>query len=199
MKLVEIFSQTRKVIGPELFNSLQESYTGDSKNFSDHLKNSIPELEIRFSFIPELAHLEYIFSLKSENTGDAPPVKNSENILTLNKDNQGKKLTLKPSLQLLKCRFPVWEIYKALKKSKSAPSLIEFDLQPKIRSKYFYVIDNLDNGPLVQNVSKKIYMLLEGILLGHSFGKIAEELFSQSGANDLDQSFQKVLSSNWVA
>jgi len=42
-------------------------------------------------------------------------------------------------------------------------------------------------------------MLLEGILLGHSFGKIAEELFSQSGAIELDQSLQKVLSSNWVA
>ncbi len=195
----QVFPQTKKILGNELFESLQTNFKGDNKDFPEYLKNSVPELEIRFSFIPELAQLEYLFSLKNENMDDATPVKNCETILTLYKDQEGKKLTLKPSLQLLKCRFPVWEIYKTLKKSKNVPSLIEFDLQPKIRSKYFYVIDNLENGPLVQNVSKKIYMLLEGILLGHSFGKIAEELFSQSGAIELDQSLQKVLSSNWVA
>lgn len=195
----QVFAQTKKILGNELFESLQTNFSGDNKDFPEYLKNLVPELEIRFSFIPELAQLEYFFSLKDENKGDATPVKNCETILTLYKDEQGKKLTLKPSLHLLKCRFPVWEIYKVLKKSKNVPSLIEFDLQPKIRSKYFYVIENLENGPLVQNVSKKIYMLLEGILLGHSFGKIAEELFSQSGATDLNQSLEKVLSSNWVA
>ena len=199
MKQSEIFPQTQKILGKELFETLQSNFSGDNKDFSQHLKNFLPELEVRYSFIPELAQLEYILSLKKSTNEESLPVKNCENVLTFYRDNQGKKLTLKPSLQLIKCRFPVWEIYKTLKKSKNVPSLIEFDLQPKIKSKYFYVIDNLENGPLVQNVSKKIYMLLEGILLGHSFGKIAEELFSQSGANDLNQSLQKVLSSNWVA
>lgn len=199
MKQTEVFPQTKKVLGNEIFESVQKNFVGTAKDFPQHLKNFLPDLETRFSFIPELAQLEYLLSLKSETSSDSQPAKPCENVLTFYKDNQGKRLSLKPSLQLLKCRFPVWEIYKVLKKSKNVPNLIEFDLQPKIKSKHYYVIDNLENGPLVQNVSRKIYMLLEGILLGHSFGKIAEELFSQSGAIELNQSLQKVLSSNWVA
>lgn len=199
MKQTEIFSQTKKVLGKEIFDSVQKTFSGTPKDFPDYLKNFLPEMEKRFSFIPELAQLEYLLSIKNEKKGDVEPVKNCENVLTFYRDNQGKRLNLKPSLNLLKCRFPVWEIYNVLKNSKGLPTLIEFDLQPKIKSKHYYVIDNLENGPLVQNVSKKIYMLLEGILLGHSFGKIADELFSQSGAIELNQSLEKVFSNNWVA
>jgi hypothetical protein len=199
VKQSEIFFQTKKVIGEELFHSLKKGFIGTPKDFPEHLKLFLPDLENRYSFVPELAQMEYILSLKNVPTDENSPVKNCENVFLMYKDNQGKKLSLNPNLKLLKCRYPVWEIYQVLKNSKGIPNLIEFDLQPKIKNKYCYVIDNLKNGPFVHNVSPKVYTLLEGILLGHSFGKIAEELFSQLGANEFKNTLQKILSNNWVA
>ena len=199
MKQNETFAQTKKVLGSDLFETLQKSFSGKPEDFSVHLRQNLQESENRFAIVPDLCQLEYYLSLKKVVDKNTSTVKNCENVLTFYRDNQGKKLTLSPSIELLKCRFPAWEVYQVLKKSKNVPSLIEFDLQPRIRNKYYYVIDYLENGPQVQNVSRKIYMLLEGILLGHSFGKIAEELFSQSGATELNQTLQKVFSNNWVA
>ncbi len=197
MTLTQTFPQTKKFLGKELFDSLEKSFSGEAKDFPNHLKQFLPDLETRYSFVPELAQLEHALSLESVKVEG--PVKNCENILLMYKDNQGKTLSLNPNLVLLKCRFPVWEIFQKLNKSKGIPDLVDFDLQPKIKNKYYYVVDNLKEGPLVHNVSQKVYMLLEGILLGYPFGKIAEELFSQLGANELHNTLQKVLANNWVA
>lgn len=194
--MINIFPQTQKLLGNDLFDSLSKAFSAHPKDFPQSLKIT-PLVKSTYSFIPELAELEYALSLGyiQNNFG----VKNCQNVYLMYKDHQGKKLALNPNLKLLKCRFPIWDIYQTLKTNNEIPNFINFDLQPKIKNKFYYVIDHPKEGAAVHSVSQKTFLLLEGILLGHPFRKIAEELSSPLEENEFNNTLQKVLANNWVA
>lgn len=173
------FSQTEKNLGQELFNELVTSYKQeDYENFPQWLKENLPDLETRYSFIPDLASLEYVLHSSNVDYQKFNPTSSSPKPLELVEYAKTVDFSLSPNVRVFKSRFPIWEIWEECTKSLDNPNLIHLDLQPKIKSPYYYVLDRDENGPKGYLVKKKTYLFIEGICEGNSFGNIAEKLFS---------------------
>jgi hypothetical protein len=191
--LENYFPQTKKLLGTDLFSELAKNYhSEDYSTFPQYLKENLPDIETRHSYIPELSRLEFTIYTGQADYQEFHPMLQSVRPLQIIEDAKRVNISLSPNIRLFKSRFPVWEIWKECHSSTTPPDLINFDLQPKIKNPYFYVIDQNGDGPMAYSVRRKVFQLIEGILQGNSFGTVAEKLYSHKEPIVLAKALSKI-------
>jgi len=192
-KLSTYFPQTEKILGATFFEELESNYLSeDLSTFPQYLKENIPDLETRYSFISELARLEYTIYKCQTKYKKFRPKKDTVRPLHLIENAQNLDISLNPNIRLFKSRFPVWEIWQESRSSEEAPNLINFHLQPKIKNPYYYILAQDEEDIKAYSIKKKIYGLVEGIQKGDSFGAITDKLYAHKGPMDLAKAISKI-------
>jgi len=193
--LANYFPQTEKLLGTKLFSELASHFHGnDFAIFPQYLKENLPDIEVRYSFTPELSRLELTVHTAQLEYQEFHPAQQSLRPLQTVADAKKVNISLSPNIRLFKSRFPVWEIWEECKQACGTPDLINLDLQPKIKTPYFYIINQGANGPKAYPIKKKIFHLIEGIQAGSPFGDIAEKLYAHKDPIVLSKALSKIQS-----
>ncbi|RLA63700.1 MAG: hypothetical protein DRQ88_11055 [Epsilonproteobacteria bacterium] len=189
------FPQTEKILGTKLFSELTSHFhSKDYGAFPQYLKENLPDIGTRYSFIPELSRLEYTIYTGQTHYEKFIPTLDTLRPLQIIEDSSKISLSLSPNIRLFKSWFPVWEIWQESTNADETPDLINLDLQPKVKKPYFYIINQSDKGPNAYPVKKSIYHLIEGILRGNSFSSVAAKLYAHKEPIVLTKALNKIQS-----